>query len=356
MKKSRFWPIDDRLAHWHPVLAKKDLGTKPVELEVCGVPIVIYQAKGEIYALYNRCAHRRAPLSKGRVEGDTLVCAYHGCSFDGAGAGYCPTTKSHRFAVPRFEVRTDHGTIWLRSPDAVEWTGTETEISPALFDDDQNFAGLIHKTIAAPLQLVVDNMTELEHTGEVHKSLAFGADEYDTIETHCSADGDRVNIFYSGQQRRLPLHLSALTGLKPGDYYVQTASVGFQPPHAVYDITWHDSSATGTKRHFGLRFVIYYTPITAESTRLFAFVFWQHKPGLMSTAMRLSAPVLRTVVSQELERDKNIIEAMPIAEASIDMFQLNKFDRPLVMTREAMLRLYPSKGQDVPHSVVEAAE
>ncbi|MDP5366610.1 MAG: Rieske 2Fe-2S domain-containing protein [Paracoccaceae bacterium] len=356
MRKSRFWPIDERLAHWHPVLPERDLGSKPAELLVCGVPIVLYRAAGKIHALYNRCAHRRAPLSKGRIEGDTLVCAYHGCSFAGDGAGYCPTTKSHRFSVPRFEVQQNFGTIWLRSPDAVEWTDAQTEIVPALFDEDQNFAGLISKTIAAPLQLVVDNMTELEHTGEVHRSLAFGADEYDTIETTSSVQGDQVHIFYSGQQRKLPIHLRALTGLKSGDFYVQTATVGFQPPHAVYDINWHEGSANGPQRDFALRFVIYYTPIDSRNTRLYAFVFWQHKAGLPTAAMHLSAPVLRAVVSQELERDKRIIEAMPLDEASIDMFQLNKFDRPLVMTRKAMLRLYPWEGQDVPRNVVEAAE
>lgn len=356
MKKSRFWPIDERLAHWHPVAQVTHLGKKPLPVEVCGVPVVLYRTQVGIKAVFDRCAHRRAPLSEGRVEGDTLVCAYHGCSFSGDGSGYCPTTKSNRFVVPRFEVQVLHDTLWVRSPDAVEWTGADTEIAPALFAEDQNFAGLIAKTIEAPLQLVVDNMTELEHTGEVHRSLAFGSDDYDTIETRSSEADDQVHIFYSGRQRRLPLHLRMLTGLATSDYYVQTATVGFQPPHAVYDIDWHAGAADGAKRDFGLRFVIYYTPITATRTQLFAYVFWTHKQPLRRIAMGLAAPILRFIVSQELGRDKKIIEAMPQDEACIDMFQLNKFDRPLVMTRHAMARLYPSEGQDIPKATIKAAE
>jgi vanillate O-demethylase monooxygenase subunit len=342
MRKSRFWPIDDRLAHWHPVARVGDVGKDPLSVTVCGVPVVLFRAKGLIKAVYDRCAHRRAPLSIGRVDKEKIVCVYHGCAFAGDGSGYCPTTKSSRFKVPRFDVRQLRDTIWLRSPDAVVWTGHKTDIAEDLLANDQQFAGVINKTIDAPLQLVVDNMTELEHTGEVHRSLAFGADEYDTIETSCSATEENVHIFYSGRQRKLPLHLRALTGLKTGDFYVQAAKVGFQPPHAVYDIQWHDGAASGPQRAFGLRFVIYYTPITPNQTRLFAYVFWRHESPARNLAMRAAAPILRWIVGRELGRDKAIIEALPPAEARIEMFQLNKFDRPLVMTRDCMRRLYPS--------------
>jgi nitrite reductase/ring-hydroxylating ferredoxin subunit len=38
-------------------------------------------------AFEDRCPHRLAPLSEGRVEADgTLLCAYHAWRFDGGGA------------------------------------------------------------------------------------------------------------------------------------------------------------------------------------------------------------------------------------------------------------------------------
>ena len=33
-------------------------------------------------AFENRCAHRAFPLSHSRVDGDRLVCGYHGCTYD----------------------------------------------------------------------------------------------------------------------------------------------------------------------------------------------------------------------------------------------------------------------------------
>ena len=32
-------------------------------------------------AFDDRCAHRGFPLSRGRVDGDRLVCGYHGCAY-----------------------------------------------------------------------------------------------------------------------------------------------------------------------------------------------------------------------------------------------------------------------------------
>ena len=352
MKESRFWPVDDRLVHWHPVALLSDLGDRPLPVMACGVPVVLFRTPDSICAVYDRCPHRRAPLSRGRIEGGRLVCIYHGCSFTGDGRGYCPTTRSNRFVVPRFEIRTLRKTIWIRLPQTGERSGVESDICPALMATDIDFAGVVLLDVAAPLQLVVDNMTELEHTGEVHRTLAFGTNEYDSITTGCREEGDTVVIDYAGQQRPLPFYLRALTGVRIGDYYVQRACVAFTPPHASYDIHWEDRR-NAVRRDFALRFVVYYTPVTSDTTRLFVYVFWSARDRLRRTAMAVAAPILRQKVRQELGRDKAIIETLPQDEANLQMFQLRTFDRPLVMTRAAMARLYPEGGERAHLEVTE---
>ena len=48
-------------------------------------PIVLYRgASGKVVALDDRCCHRAAPLSMGRIEGDDIRCMYHGMKFDPA--------------------------------------------------------------------------------------------------------------------------------------------------------------------------------------------------------------------------------------------------------------------------------
>src|SRR5688572_29366401 len=226
------WPVDARLRHWHPVATVKRVTKKPLAVQCCGVPMALFESGGgSIAAIYDGCAHRRMPLSHGSVGPEGLSCPYHGCRFSPDGAGYCPTTKSNRFKVPVFETRTLHGVVWVRSRDAANAVShdlaADSGLHPDLAEDDHAFACVIEKDIAAPLQLVVDNMTELEHAGLVHKKLAFGIDDFATVTTRCQHDDDGVTIFYEGRQRPVPSYLSLLTGLRRGDVYVQTARVSF---------------------------------------------------------------------------------------------------------------------------------
>ena len=47
------------------------------------IPIVIYRGEsGKCFALDDRCCHRGAPLSLGRVEKDCIRCMYHGIKYD----------------------------------------------------------------------------------------------------------------------------------------------------------------------------------------------------------------------------------------------------------------------------------
>src|SRR5262249_29146904 len=62
---------------------------KPGELvarTVLGERIVLYRTSGgAVAALEDRCCHRLAPLSRGRLEGDDLRCMYHGMKFSAEG-------------------------------------------------------------------------------------------------------------------------------------------------------------------------------------------------------------------------------------------------------------------------------
>lgn len=55
---------------------------KPVGIALSERPVVLYRkADGTAVALEDRCPHRWAPLSDGRIEGDHIVCPHHGFKF-----------------------------------------------------------------------------------------------------------------------------------------------------------------------------------------------------------------------------------------------------------------------------------
>jgi phenylpropionate dioxygenase-like ring-hydroxylating dioxygenase large terminal subunit len=53
---------------------------------VLGEPLLLYRkADGKPVALEDRCCHRQAPLSNGRIRGDLVECGYHGLVYDPSG-------------------------------------------------------------------------------------------------------------------------------------------------------------------------------------------------------------------------------------------------------------------------------
>ena len=67
---------------WNPLVPSIDVGSKPVAVKYFGQDLVLWRnASGAISALEDRCQHRTARLSAGWVDGDALVCAYHGRNY-----------------------------------------------------------------------------------------------------------------------------------------------------------------------------------------------------------------------------------------------------------------------------------
>lgn len=74
--------------YWHPVSIAAELTEKePTKcVRVLGEDLVLFRdKKGNVGLVADRCPHRGASLSYGRVEGRGIACAYHGWLFDTKG-------------------------------------------------------------------------------------------------------------------------------------------------------------------------------------------------------------------------------------------------------------------------------
>src|ERR1700733_6647432 len=79
-------PANYPLDCWYVAAASSEVVPRPLGRTLLDRPVVLYRTRaGEVVALEDRCAHRLYPLSDGRVDGDELVCGYHGLRYDNAG-------------------------------------------------------------------------------------------------------------------------------------------------------------------------------------------------------------------------------------------------------------------------------
>ena len=67
---------------WHPIPVPLPDEGRTCGFEVAGWRLVLCNALGNAYVLYDECPHARAPLSGGRLQGTVLECALHGGKVD----------------------------------------------------------------------------------------------------------------------------------------------------------------------------------------------------------------------------------------------------------------------------------
>jgi phenylpropionate dioxygenase-like ring-hydroxylating dioxygenase large terminal subunit len=71
---------------WHPIAFSSSVGRRPAAARLMGRRLVVGRDGGGAFVLDDRCPHRGAPLSLGRMEEGALTCPYHGWRFGRGGA------------------------------------------------------------------------------------------------------------------------------------------------------------------------------------------------------------------------------------------------------------------------------
>jgi phenylpropionate dioxygenase-like ring-hydroxylating dioxygenase large terminal subunit len=139
---------------------------------ICGKDVVLYRREdGTVAALEDACWHRLLPLSLGRLDGDRLVCGYHGLVFNAAGRCiYMPAQKTINpsASVQAYPVTERHRLVWL-------WLGDPALADPAEvpdfhWNDGTEWVGEggTFYSLKCDYRLVVDNLMDLTHETYVH--------------------------------------------------------------------------------------------------------------------------------------------------------------------------------------------
>ena len=122
---------------WYVAATSDEVGSELLGRRLLGVEVVLYRTgSGEVVAMEDRCIHRAYPLSAGRLDGDRLVCGYHGFVY---GPDGCCVEVPSQENVPQgacvrtFAVHEQAPFVWiwlgargaeaLRTPPRTPWFG-----------------------------------------------------------------------------------------------------------------------------------------------------------------------------------------------------------------------------------------
>ncbi|KOX22140.1 aromatic ring-hydroxylating dioxygenase subunit alpha [Nocardiopsis sp. NRRL B-16309] len=156
---------------WYVAAYGTEIGRALFARTILGEPIVFYRTEaGEVVALADRCVHRRYPLSESRLEGDRVICGYHGFTYDTLGT--CVSVPGQKriprtARVPAYKVveQDSFVWVWIGDPDRAE----ATPIPRAPWLDDEAYTVVCGmEPLAARYDLLVDNLLDLSHETYLH--------------------------------------------------------------------------------------------------------------------------------------------------------------------------------------------
>ncbi len=175
-KTSRMYETSGNLInYWYAAGLSEDFpADKPVARTIFEKPLVLWRGKdGQVTAILDRCNHRNAPLSKGKIHKNCLVCPYHGWTYDTN--GQCvdiPSEGPHVERIPNkrvehFPVTESGGLIWV-------WMGKEKTPTNQPFNmpvmKEQGWRSYYMVTkFNNNVTDLVENFMDVPHTVFVHK-------------------------------------------------------------------------------------------------------------------------------------------------------------------------------------------
>ncbi len=67
---------------WYDIAKLQDFPPNSRRLvNIAGQSIIVFNVNGEFFALEDRCSHDDSPLHEGEIEGDEIICPWHGARF-----------------------------------------------------------------------------------------------------------------------------------------------------------------------------------------------------------------------------------------------------------------------------------
>ncbi|CAI9095493.1 OLC1v1031457C2 [Oldenlandia corymbosa var. corymbosa] len=174
----------DWYSHWYPVMPVCDLDKRrPHGKKVIGIDIVAWwdRNENEWKVFDDRCPHRLAPLSEGRIDQwGRLQCVYHGWCF--GGSGDCklipqaprdgpPIHTSSKACATVYPSCVQNGVLWFWPNTDEQYKDIFTREKPPFIEelDDPSFScRMITRDIQYGYEVLIENLMDPSHVPYSH--------------------------------------------------------------------------------------------------------------------------------------------------------------------------------------------
>lgn len=314
-------------------------------------PVLLYKGdSGKVVALDDRCCHRGARLSNGRMEGDDIRCMYHGLKFNPEGRciqipGQDNIPKG--LGVRSYPVLERQHIVWI-------WTGDPALADPAKIvdipyldsPDWRGLPGYMHYD--ANYLLIVDNLSDFAHLAFVHAKTLGGSEEYafksKPVAVERLDDGFRVERWHMNAPCP-PFHKKVVRGVPmvdrrnigrmyvPGIFFLESL---FGPAGKGLE----RGNREGAKEYRNCQF---FTPETRRSTHF----FWNYLHDYSLGDPTIARSLHDSMVEGFME-DKHIIEAQQKTLDADPEFKMHAIvaDAPLAHFRRTLGRLIEAERKE----------
>jgi len=191
---------------------------RPIGVKRLGEEFVLWRAgDSHVVCLPDRCSHRAAALSPGKLRDGCLECPYHGLRFDSSGrcvlipANGIGTPVPPGFDLPTVNVREEHGIVWL-------WRGAGEAARDVPWLPGATEAGSGNAEywydLDVPYLRIVENLLDFHHFPILHKTLIPGVGtRMDEMDAHVE---DGILVFMRPCVTRSRVRSCATPQLKRG--------------------------------------------------------------------------------------------------------------------------------------------
>ena len=201
---------------WYVAGFIEDFSRSLRKRKILGRNLVLFRTESGIpVALEDRCAHRSFPLSRSTLDGDTIVCGYHGLRYDAQ--GNCIEVPSQPKCPRGIGVRNfplvERGPlvwIWMGAPEEADAAGIPDQswLASAEWTRSQGYFYMPASYVS-----LHENLMDLTHLSYLH-AATFGTADYAKAPYEATIEDGRFVLHRRVEPTTLPPVWAEPTGIK----------------------------------------------------------------------------------------------------------------------------------------------